>query len=1687
MKGKECLIILLVVIFIGVNFTLCEKRVLAEEILDEVEVNTESEEVATFYVGGEGASDSNDGMSSTTPFETLYRASLAANSIVEGDTVILVQGDTTETMTSVIGRYGNHEGKITIKNLTNNVYTINRGSNLDAMIYVNTYNRLILGNQAGSDTINLIFDGNYNNTEVGAPIIESYGYVDLYNGVSLRNNKCNGDYGSAVYSNYNLNMYGGEICNNSGLKYGAVYSNSFNMYGGKIYNNHTSANGGGVYSFGSFELYDGTISSNTCGGLGAGVYNCSYTFIMHGGVVNDNVALLDAGGVYTESGFAMDNGAIIANETTKGKTGGVYMQKYPVGHGGKSIITGGSISGNNGIGLNVGESSSIEITGGNINGNDIGVNAESGSRVTITGGSINNNKISGVSTANDLNIGSDTLIYENGNIPTDIMLTSTYAKIFLRSALSRTINVIPYNYMKGERILHGSQIDLTESYKKLVFPDSQYTLNGAGCIIPKEELLTYYVDQENGFDFNDGLSSTSPFSTLKAAAFAIDDGNGTIIVQSDLTLYQPVITNGNITIKGDGNLHTIKRAATFNPYQADNENIWSMIIVCGNLTLGDEDATKLTESLMFDAYLSKYTTYIDGRADTVYIEVGAECNMYKGVTLQNNNRAAAIINKGNFNMYEGIISNNEGDYAGGVYNCQNANFLMSGGSIEHNRSNGGSINGQMYGSGGVFNKDNCTFTMIGGSISYNDGYNFGGVYNGVNCTFHMTGGRIELQYGEIRDLRCGVFNDSGSNFIIENSPIIKAVNSVYMVEGSKITVNSKLVATDPILTIIPVKQDAVTKRYEANYIPGMQLITSGAGYTFGENEIINNFSISSNDFQLDKNGMVLKIIRKIWMSKPEGVYYTYTGSEITPTVTIIDGTTILQQGIDYTVTCSDNVTAGTKIFTITGKGNYVGTCTLDYTIYPAIATSVITDITSKFYSASNGYSKAQLYDSLCNSVEVQFDGGRATLGVDWYLTGGTFDYLGGNYTFTGTIKGNSNIKDGGLTLKTHITVIPVVAKVISFSDISVPIGSNNSATANDLGQSILPISGSYLQEGAYELGYPNSGVITYTIDWDNKTLNTTDNRSVTIFTGKMNYINYPKWLTIPSNLTVERKVGVTGKRNVNIQFSVTSKTYDGTVVDTKVAINEQGYDGTYLYAYFNKLNNEYLGNIAPKNAGTYKCIISIPNEDVNFTGSKEVDFQIKQREIILQVDNKTILLNDPLPTFTYQFVKGKELLGNDTLITEPIITAVGAKTDVVSKYIISAQGATANENYNITYRTGILSVTAPSGGIGGGGIGGGGSGGGGVSDSENKDETEKTEWNDISLEISKQLSSINNSDFPAMLNIVMDSTNTLPNTIIDQIKGKSINLNIELKNGVTWIINGNSITNTTIGDIDLGVDLNSNIISAKIIDKMVESKENLQIGLKFNGSFGFAATVVLPVNKKMAGQIATLYYYNPTLGIFEYRSANIVDIDGNVALTFNHASDYLIVFDNNIYISDDLLNEISINTKKDTLYLGGTTGTNMELTINLPDELRETITNGKTAYTVTYSSSKNSVATISRTGIITAKGIGKTTIITTVKIGGTSTNFTTEITVKKAYLKFVTFNASMKIGQKSNFTIEAQGYNLKNISWYTTRKNIVFVGKNSGKLTAKVTATSKGTDYLVVRLTDDDGNIIIKKIKIDVN
>ena len=138
----------------------------------------------------------------------------------------------------------------------------------------------------------------------------------------------------------------------------------------------------------------------------------------------------------------------------------------------------------------------------------------------------------------------------------------------------------------------------------------------------------------------------------------------------------------------------------------------------------------------------------------------------------------------------------------------------------------------------------------------------------------------------------------------------------------------------------------------------------------------------------------------------------------------------------------------------------------------------------------------------------------------------------------------------------------------------------------------------------------------------------------------------------------------------------------------------------------------------------------------------------------------------------------------------------------------------------------------------------------------------------------------------------------LDKEVFEELAGRDVTLEISLPGGVSWTVNGQDIPeNTDLTDLDLGVSMNTSTIPVSLINSVTGEVGTVQFTLKHNGEFGFTMTLTAPVGVKNAGLWANLYHFDEDAGKMVYQTAALVDEDGNVALPFDHASQYALVLD----------------------------------------------------------------------------------------------------------------------------------------------------------------------------------------------
>lgn len=131
--------------------------------------------------------------------------------------------------------------------------------------------------------------------------------------------------------------------------------------------------------------------------------------------------------------------------------------------------------------------------------------------------------------------------------------------------------------------------------------------------------------------------------------------------------------------------------------------------------------------------------------------------------------------------------------------------------------------------------------------------------------------------------------------------------------------------------------------------------------------------------------------------------------------------------------------------------------------------------------------------------------------------------------------------------------------------------------------------------------------------------------------------------------------------------------------------------------------------------------------------------------------------------------------------------------------------------------------------------------------------------------------------------------------MLNNIKGKDIDLVIDMGYGVQWKINGKSVTQCAeLSDINLTVNVTEFEDTAEFIDSDgCISIESLVI--EHNGKFPFEAELSIPMGKAFTGNSVMLYYLDEQTGKYSCTGKSTVDQNGNVSFMFFHASSYAVV------------------------------------------------------------------------------------------------------------------------------------------------------------------------------------------------
>ena len=145
--------------------------------------------------------------------------------------------------------------------------------------------------------------------------------------------------------------------------------------------------------------------------------------------------------------------------------------------------------------------------------------------------------------------------------------------------------------------------------------------------------------------------------------------------------------------------------------------------------------------------------------------------------------------------------------------------------------------------------------------------------------------------------------------------------------------------------------------------------------------------------------------------------------------------------------------------------------------------------------------------------------------------------------------------------------------------------------------------------------------------------------------------------------------------------------------------------------------------------------------------------------------------------------------------------------------------------------------------------------------------------------------------------VTLSNSTVVSKDAIDSVAGKDAEF--KLSNGASWEIAAADVAKAE--GMDLGITLNTTAATADQLKEVAKDNDTFQFSLTFSGDFGFSAVINIPVDAKNNGKYANLYWFNN--GKFEFIGSS--KVEGGIAdFTMKHASDYVIVFDDEAYGED---------------------------------------------------------------------------------------------------------------------------------------------------------------------------------------
>ena len=394
-----------------------------------------------------------------------------------------------------------------------------------------------------------------------------------------------------------------------------------------------------------------------------------------------------------------------------------------------------------------------------------------------------------------------------------------------------------------------------------------------------------------------------------------------------------------------------------------------------------------------------------------------------------------------------------------------------------------------------------------------------------------------------------------------------------------------------------------------------------------------------------------------------GESFTYTGSPITPavSVTLKNGTQLMKDR-DYTLAYTNHTNAGTATVTVTGIGNYIGTAKKTFVISKAAAPEI------SWPTASAITCGEKVSDSRLSGGGTQY---------------GTFAWSDAVKDTIPTV-GNSSYKvvftPSEDTEKNYETISTTE------QEISLTVNAKSLTGAN------VTVSGSYTYTGQAQI--PVADAVTVQVDGetipnDQYTISASDNtnagQATVTVTGKGDYIG-----TASGTFTINK---ATPNPTTPTELNAV---YGSTLKDVSLP-NGWAWDTP----------DTSVGNVGEK---TFAATYTEDNSSNYNTVQKNLTVKVAKKTVtVTALDKNAYIGSDVLDLSNPEADKDYKvegLVGTDRLNGDVTLTyAQTPDMNKAGKIAINITGTLSNDNYDIIYANGTLTVSNRHSGGGGGGGG----------------------------------------------------------------------------------------------------------------------------------------------------------------------------------------------------------------------------------------------------------------------------------------------------------------------------------------------------------------------------------------------